>query len=104
MFKEAQMVKKLAILTIVLLAIGTLLSPYGFAGLFEAVLTAAVLLFVGVLLTGVFTGVGLILVGVFFIVLMALAIPLLIPLFILALPLLIIVGVLCGIVKSIARY
>ena len=88
--RETQMIKRLAILTIVLLVVGTLLSPFSLAGLFEAIVTACVLLFVGVVLMGVFTGVGLVLAGalafaaiISFVSLLPIIIPLMIPLIVL---------------------
>ena len=118
---EARMVKKLALITIALLAVYMVASMVvtnnglsiivngheitnafqGFVGLGEAIIATIVIFCVGILLAFVFTGVGLLLVGIFALVLMVLAavllpfiIPLLIPLFIL--------WMFCCIVKSIA--
>ncbi len=122
MFKETQMVKKLALITIALLAVYMVVSlvvtnnglsivvngheitgpMQGFIDLGEMIIATIVLFCVGILLAFVFTGVGLLLVGVFAFVLIVLAavllpfiIPLLIPLFIL--------WMFCCIVKSIAK-
>lgn len=122
MFKEVQMVKKLALITIALLVVYTAVSIaianngmsiiingheltgplQGFLDLGEVIIATVVLFCVGILLAFVFTGVGLILVGVFAFVMIVLAavllpfiIPLLIPLFIL--------WMFCCIVKSIAK-
>ena len=116
------MVKKLALITIALLAIYMVVSlvvtnhglsivvngheitgPFqSFVDLGEMIIATIVLFCVGILLAFVFTGVGLLLVGVFAFVMIVLAavllpfiIPLLIPLFIL--------WMFCCIVKSIAK-